>query len=171
MRCDVCLQPSRDHFKVMEFPTLGNVYCCSELCSKFLLSGSRECIVTDEIEDVLKGEKAIMQGCFTIDDLDYPGLKTTVQFVVRQTSEGIKGLHSIPPGTMYIKLWQRSIHKPNCIEYTIDKDFNAIEVLNPDNLNFVFSDAEVKEMMIQLHDMLIKAGIPYRYAALNLTAI
>jgi len=100
----------------------------------------------------------------------YPGLNITVQYTVRQASEDI----TEPPitrGTQYVTLWSRSIHKPFCIEYTIDENFDPIELLNSlADSEKIFSQAEEKEMMSQLHEMLVKSGIPYHFATLKLSS-
>ena len=169
MRCDVCLQPCLDRFKIMRFPTLGEVHCCTELCSESLLTGSMKGTILHKREEsvVQKGHKEIICGYFTIDDLQYPGLKTAVQFIVSQTTEDITGLYSIPCGSKYIVLWHRSIYKPTCIEYMIDDNFNAIEMLNPQESGRIFSREEEREMMNQLHYMLVRIGIPYHFNALQ----
>lgn len=165
-RCDVCLQPCLEHFTSRKFPILGKVQCCSELCSKSLFTGPKECVITDKAEESLNGHKVTMQGCFTGDDLEYPGLMTTVQFIVCQTTEDIKGLYSIPSGVEFVMLWFRSIDKPTCIEYAVDNGFNAIEVLNSEESKVVFSDGEVNEMVSRLHELLVEVVIPYRFATL-----
>lgn len=163
MRCDVCLEPTLDRFDLKKFPSLGEVQCCSELCSRFLFTGSKECAIIDENVEWQKGQMVEMQGCFTVDDLQYPGLKTVVQFMVCQTAENFGG-NSI--GTKYIMLWHRSLPRSTCIEYAIDSDFNAVKVLDFEGSQ-VFSDGEVTEMMKQLHEMLVKIGIPYRFTKLK----
>lgn len=59
--------------------------------------------------------------------------------------------------------WHRSIYKPICIEYTIDDDFNAVRLLDFEDSKTVFSEGELIEMMKQLHEMLVKVGVPYRF--------
>ena len=174
MRCDICLQPCLNQFKIVTFPMLGEVHYCSEQCSEYLFTeeSKREkgFALHKVAEDIASqtGHAKILWGYFTIEDPEYPGLNTTVQYTVRQTSENLKGLYSIPCGTQYITLWSRSIYKPFCIEYFIDDDFNAVELLNPTDSGKIFSHAEEKEMMNQLHKMIIKSGIPYHFATLKL---
>ena len=177
MRCDICLQPCLKWFKTVSFPTLGKVQCCSEQCSEYLFTedSKREKSfalhkVANEIASQT-GHARILWGYFTIEDTNHPGLNTTVQYTVRQASEDIMGLCSITCGTQYVTLWSRSIYKPFCIEYIIDDDFNAVELLlnSVADSEKIFSHAEEKEMMNQLHEMLVKSGIPYHFATLKLS--
>ena len=175
MRCDICLQPCLNRFKIVTYPTLGEVHCCSEQCSEYLFTeeSKREHSfalhkVASEIASQT-GHARILWGYFTIEDTNYPGLNTTVQYTVRQASKDITGPYFIKRGTQYITLWSRSIYKPFCIEYTIDDDFNAIELLNSVDSGKIFSHAEEQEMMNQLHEMLVKSGIPYHFATLKLS--
>ena len=174
MRCDICLQPCLNRFKIVAFPTLGEVHCCNEQCSNYLFTEDSKREKSFALHKVANkiasqtGHAIILWGYFTVEDTDYPGLNTTVQYTVQQASEDITGLYSIPCGTQYVTLWSRSIYKPFCIEYTIDDDFNAIELLGSADSGKSFSHAEEKEMMNQLHEMLVKSGIPYHFATLKL---
>jgi len=169
MYCDVCLQPCFDRFEVKSFPHLGEVHTCGEQCSQFLFTKpNKDSFAFRKVkEGTIEGHTNVVWGHFAIEDLDYPGLNTTVQFRVSHTTEDITGLYSIPCGTKYICLWSRCIYNPFCLEYTIDDDFNAIEVLDIESSGIIFSCREEKEMMRQLHEVLVKAGIPYHYASLN----
>ena len=174
MRCDVCLQPCLNRFKIVNFPELCEVHCCSEQCSNYLFTDNSKTENSFALHKVAKdtasetGHAHILWGYFTIEDNDYPGLNTTVQYTVRQACKDIKGLYSISSGTQYVTLWSRSVYKPFCIEYAIDDDFNATELLNSTDSGKIFSHAEEKEMMNQLHEMLVKSGIPYHFATLKL---
>ncbi len=170
MRCDICLQPVLHRFETRQYCTLGEVQCCSEKCSKFLFAGCQEIFMHErEVEgEKLQKHEEIMQGWFTIADPQYSGLKTTVQFVICEATKDTSSLYSIPSGTKYIKFWHRSIYKPNCIEYTIDGDFNALDVISIKSLMASFSDGEIKEMMSQLHKTIILAGVPYHLTKLSL---
>ena len=147
--------------------------CCSEECSEYLFTEDSKREKSFALHKVAHeiasqtGHARILWGYFTIEDTNHPGLNTTVQYTVRQASEDIRGL--ITCGTQYVTLWSRSIYKPFCIEYTIDDDFNAVELLNSVvDVENIFSYAEEKEMMNQLHEMLVKSGIPYHFATLKL---
>lgn len=174
MRCDICLQPCLDRFKIVTFQTLGEVHCCSEPCSEYLFTEESKREKSFALHRVPKeiasqtGHARILWGFFTIEDTTYPGLNTTVQYTVRQASKDLTGLYSITYGTQYVTLWSRSIYKPFCIEYIIDDDFNAIELLNRADSGKIFSHDEEKEMMHQLHEMIVKSGIPYHFATLKL---
>jgi len=174
MRCDVCLQPCLNRFKIVTFPTLGEVHCCSEQCSHYLFTEDSKRENSFALHKVAEkiasktGHTRILWGYFTIEDTNYPGLNTTVYYTVWQACEDITGQYLITCGTKYVTLWSRSIHKPFCLEYTIDNDFNTSGLLNPADSGKVFSHAEEKEMMNQLHEMLVKSGIPYHFATLKL---
>lgn len=175
MRCDICLQLCFNQFKIATFHTLKEVRCCSKQCSKYLFtedSKSEQSFGLHKVANEIAsqtGHSRILWGYFTVEDTNCPGLNTTVQYTVRQASEDIIGLYSIACGTQYVTLWSRSIYKPFCIEYTIDDDFNAIELLDSTNSGKIFSHAEEKEMMNQLHEMLVKSGIPYHFATIKLS--
>ena len=167
MRCDVCLQPCLHHHKLETFPTLGPVRTCSEICTKYLFSGKNEfAVVKDKTKLAdfsLKGHTEILYGTFSSDDLDYIGLKTHIFVSVIQSNDEAEGVLSIPSGLKYVKLWHHSIYKPHCIEYIIDDDFNAIELLPFKDSVSVFSSGEEKEMMHQFHEILVCSGIVYQY--------
>ena len=164
MRCDACLQPCLDRYEVINCPGLGEVQCCSEECSNSLFPGAKDGVISFQTEDIAYKEKTqLLSGFFTIDDGCYSGLKTAVQFSVFKTEQSITGLYSIPPESMYVKFWFRSIHKPLFIEYKIDDDFTAIEPLTCESSHKVFSSGEEREIMTQLHEILVKIGIPYHF--------
>ena len=165
MRCDICLQPTLKRFETKEYPNLGIVQCCSEACSKLIFTGYKNFFMQDgNLErQKLRSEKEIMQGLFTIEDLEYSGLKTSILFVVCEATKKISDMYSIPSGLKYIKFWHRSIYKPTCIEYAIDGDFNAINVLKFEDSVSAFSGGEMTEMMHQHHKAVVLAGVPYRY--------
>ena len=169
MYCDVCLQPCFDRFAVKTFPILEEVHTCSEQCSHCLFTKpNKDSFAFWRLkEGTIKGHTKVVWGYFMIEDLDYPGLNTAVQFRVSQTTEDIVGLYSIPCSTKYISLWSRCIYNPFFLEYTIDDEFNAIEVLDTESSGIIFSHGEEKEMMSQLHEVLVQAGVPYHYAALS----
>lgn len=172
MRCDVCLQPTLHRFETKEYPNLGTVQCCSEACSKFIFTGCKKFFMHQRSmeKEKFQSEKEIMQGCFTIEDPQYSGLKTAVQFVVCEATKEISHLYSIPSGLKYIKFWHRSIYKPTCIEYTIDSDFKAVDVLKFDDHIEAFSSGEITEMMQQHHKTIVLAGIPYHLTILSLNS-
>lgn len=111
----------------------------------------------------IQSEKEVVQGWLTIEDQQYLGLKTSILFSVCEATEKISDMYSIPSGFKYIKFWHRSVYKPTCIEYTIDANFNAFDVLKFEDLTSAFSGGEMTEMMHQHHKTFVLAGIPYRY--------
>ena len=167
IRCDVCLQPCLHRHKLETFPTLSLVQTCSEVCTTYLFSCRKECgVVKDKTKLAdfsLKGHTEILYGSFSLDDVNYIGLKTHIFFSVVQSNDEAEGVLSIPSGLKYVKLWHHSIYKPLCIEYIIDDDFNAIELLTFKDSVSVFSPGEEKEMVHQFHEMLIRSGIVYQY--------
>ena len=164
MRCDVCLQPCLHRHKLETFPTLSLVQTCSEVCTTYLFSCRKECeVVKDKTKLAdfsLKGHTEILYGSFSLDDVNYIGLKTHIFFSVVQSNDEAEG---VSPGLKYVKLWHHSIYKPLCIEYIIDDDFNAIELVPFKDSVSVFSSEEEKEMMRQFHKILVRSGIVYQY--------
>lgn len=167
MRCDVCLRSCLQRHKLETFPTLSLVQTCSEACTKYLFSGKKECAVIKDkttLADIsLKGHTEILYVSFSLDDADYIGLKTHIFFSVTQSNDEAEGVFPVPSGFMYVKLWHHCIYKPLCIEYIIDDDFNAIELITFKDSMSVFSPGEEKEMMHQFHEMLVRSGVVYQY--------
>lgn len=108
------------------------------------------------IDEGEKSEREIMHGWFTTEDPQYSGLKTTVQYSIYQMTKDVSSLSGIK-----IKVWHRNVYKPASIEYIIDGDFNATEVLKVEDAIASFSDEEIKEMMSLFHKVIVQAGVPY----------
>ena len=164
MRCDFCLTPCLHRHKYNEFPHVGVVQSCTELCTNALFAGKINHFL-EKTKDrkgqfVPFGHEELMRGYFSVEPDDTVGLKTIVIFSLCQTNDRF----GVPFGTKYVKFWQRSLRRPYLVEYSVDDQFNPIAMLdvNPECISTpVFSPGEEAEMMHQFHQMLVRIGIPY----------
>lgn len=171
MRCDFCFTPTLIRHKYGKFPDVGVVQSCTESCTNALFAGT-----IDHSLEEMKGKKGqfvpvgheeLLRGCFSIESNYATGLKTTVIFSLCQSisvADDHDSPFNVPTGIKYIKLWQRSLHRPYLVEYVVDEQFNPTAMLDvtPNCVSMpVFSPGEEAEMMHQFHRMLVRIGIPY----------
>ena len=174
MRCDCCLKPCLDRYEVKSFSKFGSVQSCSRECSNILFEDADGCnlqrIPEDSKNFVPNGHVELYRGKFSTTSQVFPGLSSKIIFSICQSKgQDHSDYQSLPPTTKYIKFWQKSLEKPFCIEYTIDDQFNALEMIHFQGSRSVFSPGEERELMYQFHDMLIRFGIPYRLAQIELS--
>lgn len=172
MRCDCCLKPFSKCYETLSIAKFGTVQSCCKECSTILFStadGNRCKFqkIRENSEKFVPNEHAeFYRGKLSITSQTYPDLNALIVFSVCQSidQEEKHNTHQIlsAPCTKYIKLWQRSIEKPMCIEYTVDDQFNAIEMVHFQESKSTFSPGEERELMYQFHDMLVRFGIPYQ---------
>lgn len=174
MRCDCCLQPCLDRYEVKSMARFSTVQSCSKKCSDVMFNGAAtdNCTLQRILEDgenfVPSGHKELYRGEFSTKSEAYPSLYAKIIFSVCESNGKDQVL---PPKTKYIKFWQRSLEKPFCIEYVIDDQFNAIEMIHFHKSKSTFSPGEERELMYQFHDMLVKLGIPYQLMQIELSTL
>ena len=156
-----------DCYKLVTFPAIGDVFCCSKTCADTLFSESAETrySLTPTVK-ICEGYDELLKGFFKVDDKQHSELMTTVYFSVCQLQQDTTTTSlysSLSSGLKFIQLSHRCIYKPLFIEYAIDDDFNAIEVLNPVNENRSFTSEEMKCIMNEVHQMVVRVGIPYLF--------
>lgn len=165
MRCDYCLKPCLNCDKKEVFSRLGTVQTCSKACSDAMFQGD-PLIKLQNMETSLeqftpKGHVELLRCFFTYESKENPGLSIAVIVSVCQKKGGASE-------TRYIKLWHRNIAQPYCVEYFIDEQFCQKEMLSFEGSESEFSAGEEKEMIHQFHQILIKIGLPYHLAQLEL---
>ena len=174
MRCDCCLKSCLDRYEVKSIVGFGTIQSCSKECSDTLFKDVDGCHlqrINEESEKfVASGHVEYYRGTFSTTSKMFPGLSTRIIFSICQRIEqGSDYYCASQPFTKYIKLWQKSLEKPFCIEYAIDNQFNALEMLHFHGSKSEFSPGEERMLMHQFHDMLIKIGIPYQLTQIELS--
>lgn len=174
MRCDCCLKSCLDRYEVKSFVRFGTIQSCSKECSDILFEDVDRCslqrIHKESEKFVPNGHVEFYRGIFSTKSKTFPGLSARIVFSVCQSKGQDKDYHHASQrSTKYIKLWQRSLEKPFFIEYAIDDQFNALEMLHFQGSKSEFSPGEERMLMHQFHDMLIKLGVPYQLTQLELS--
>lgn len=171
MRCDSCLRPCLHRYEVKSIVNFNTVQSCSKECSNILF-GHEKCrlkrIVDDSEMFVSLGHTELYRGEFSLDSR-FSGLSYKIFFSICQRRG--QSRDSLPPSTKYVKFWQRSLEKPYCVEYLIDDQFNALEMIHFQESKSAFSPGEEIEMMHQFHDMLVKLGIPYQIMQMEMSTL
>lgn len=171
MRCDCCLRPCLNRYEVKYFPKFGEVQSCSKDCSDILFDNDDCCNlqrIPKELEHfVPSGHIELYRGSFSTES-SYPGLNTIVIFSICQSKGQDSNRYKFSPSAVrYVKLWQRSLEKPFFVEYVIDEQFNAIEIIHFQRSKPELS-VEERKLMYQFHDMLVNIGIPYQLMKLEI---
>lgn len=173
MRCDCCLQPCLNRYEVRSIVNFSTVQSCSSECSSVLFGPEENCVLNKNRGDsemfVVPGHKELYRGEFSHNSQHFSGLSSKIFFSICQSNGHSHG--SLPPSTKYIKLWQRSLEKPFCVEYSIDDQFNAVEMIHFQGSKSTFSPGEELEIMHQFHDTLVKLGIPYQLMQMEMAAL
>ena len=168
--CDFCLKPCLDHNTIQAFSGLG-VQTCSKPCSDAVFHRDAR-INTQNMQDSSEqfapnGHTEFWRCYSTGESAKSPGLNSVSIFSVCQRKEDDDQFR-IPLNMMYIKVWQRSLFKPYCIEYFIDEHFQPVEMLHFEGSESEFSASEEKEMMYQFHEIAGQIGLPYHLAQLEI---
>ena len=96
------------------------------------------------------------RGTFSTTSIAFPGLSARIVFSICHSKGQDKDYHHASQhSTKYIKLWQRSLEKQVFIEYAIDDQFNALEMLHFQGSKSEISPGEERMLMHQFHDMLL----------------
>ena len=166
MRCDYCLKPCLNCDKLQVFSDLGTVQTCSKTCSNAMFQ-SAPLIKLQNMETLSeqfapKGHVELLRCFFTYESKENAGLSIAVIVSVCQKRGDASQMK-------YIKLWHRNIAQPYCVEYFIDEQFCQMEMLSFEGSESEFSAGEEKEMIHQFHQILVKIGLPYHLAQLELS--
>ena len=176
MRCDCCLKPCLDRYELKSFVRFGTIQSCSKECSDILFEDVDGCNLQRIHEEsemfVPNGHVEFCRGRFSTMSKMFPGLSARIVFSICQSKgQNYDDNYVLPPSTKYIKFWQKSLEKPFCIEYAIDNEFNALEMLHFQGSKSVFSPGEERMLMHEFHDMLIKIGVPYQLTQIELSTL
>lgn len=173
MRCDCCLQPCLHRYEIKSIVNFNTVQSCSKECSNILFNGHDKCvlrrIIGDSEQFVLPRHMELYRGEISLNSQRYPGLCSKIIFSICQS--GQHDHEFLAPSTKYIKLWQRSLEKPFCVEYIIDDQFNAVKMIHFQGSKSTFSPGEEIEMVHQFHDILVSFGIPYRLMQMEVSTL